>query len=247
MQYPAFQWNWTTFFEQSIPPVNWREDTVTQLIRELLSQSFESGVRLIVASVPALEHRAWAAFRAGLKRQEQGNQHPHLPGWLVIADDLWRCSDSIWMVLSADITEAVKISQRHLSSTSELEQFAWMACLYHHAGAGNVQAQMLFNYLLPSLTAGVDQLAVVRAFYLALTARQQEVATWAARGMTNQEIAAQLCIEPSVVAEHLTRVFSQFETALGAELESYARRYRLIHWLTLLFEREPDLACYPAA
>lgn len=78
-------------------------------------------------------------------------------------------------------------------------------------------------------------------FYINLTARQREVVYLVSQGLSNREIASQLCIAPSVVAEHLSNIY-----ALLPLLDEGIRpnRYTLIRLFTTFFERYPEMTCF---
>jgi DNA-binding NarL/FixJ family response regulator len=67
-------------------------------------------------------------------------------------------------------------------------------------------------------------------FYARLTSRQQQVLQLASEGMTNKEIAQRLYIAPSVVAGHLTTIYSELGT-----LESFAHAHPNRYTLMLTF------------
>ena len=55
----------------------------------------------------------------------------------------------------------------------------------------------------------------IRSFYQSLTPRQREVVALVTRGKTNRQIAGELHIEPSVVAEHLTNIYDRVHLFMG--------------------------------
>lgn len=80
-------------------------------------------------------------------------------------------------------------------------------------------------------------------FYLNLTIRQREVACLASRGLTNREIAEELCIASSVVAGHLTNVYAELVDRLMYDVNSrqYSKRYALIRLLGGFLVRHPEM------
>ncbi|MEM6284461.1 MAG: helix-turn-helix transcriptional regulator [Chloroflexota bacterium] len=76
--------------------------------------------------------------------------------------------------------------------------------------------------------------------YNLLTNRQREVLELTSAGLTNQEIAAILCVQPSVVAEHLTNIFGH----LAPVVSRYPNRYTVIRCYTLFFYKNPGLCGY---
>lgn len=64
--------------------------------------------------------------------------------------------------------------------------------------------------------------------YVRLTPRQREVLQLVSEGLSNQQVASQLCIAPSVVAGHLTCIYDTL--AVLAAAEKRPGRYQLIRW-----------------
>jgi hypothetical protein len=87
----------------------------------------------------------------------------------------------------------------------------------------------------------------VKEFFKTLPPRRQAVARLAALGMSNTEIAHERCIQPIVVAEHLNKIFPLFGEYVRIPEDRNTRRYRLIHYLTRLFEQYPDLLLEPTS
>lgn len=231
-------WNWTTIFNLNGALVDSQRPSVGAACRDLLILPFEQGLQMIVTTVPRFDHKQWRTFHAHLSTRR--DNHPHIDTWLLFAELIREGMDDIWEVLSYDVERATTTARRKLAKMGDTERLAWMACLHYHAQS-DVQAHMLFQYLLPIVTPDAERMQRLIAFYRRLTPRQQQVAAYAARGLTNSEIADALHIESSVVSEHLTAIYRAFETALQVELDQNARRYRLVHWLTRLFERNPHL------
>lgn len=231
-------WNWTTFFHRTeyLPTMNY--PSVSALCHDLLTQSFENGLQMILASVPAFDHEQWQAFYNHIHRH--CGQHPHADTWLLIANLFYKWLDTSWQLANHDVEQAITLTRRKLAKLNRVEQFAWMATLFYHAQT-HVKARMMFDFLLPEMDPDADQMPKLKVFYEELPPRRQEVARLAAQGYTNNEIASALYIQPSVVSEHLAAIFPAFEAAMQIEFERNGRRYRLIHWLTRLFERHPHL------
>lgn len=82
------------------------------------------------------------------------------------------------------------------------------------------------------------------SLYLNLTRRQREVAYWVQQGLSNSEVAEQLCIAPSVVAGHLTNIYAELNAYNGSDPNFRANRYTLIRLFTGFFERHPEMACF---
>jgi hypothetical protein len=55
------------------------------------------------------------------------------------------------------------------------------------------------------------------------------------------QIASQLDMLPSTAAEYLTTIYLEFNQTMVMETDSGGTRYRMIHWLTRLFDKHPDL------
>ncbi len=79
------------------------------------------------------------------------------------------------------------------------------------------------------------------AFYLNLTRRQRDVLQLTSDGYSNPEIAAILCIEPCVVAGHLTNIYGEMSTLESIAADWRSKRYTLIRLFTGFFERHPEL------
>jgi len=78
--------------------------------------------------------------------------------------------------------------------------------------------------------------------YLNLTRRQREVVYWVQQGLSNPEVAQQLCIAPSVVAGHLTNIYAELNAHNGDDPNFRANRYTLIRLFTGFFEQHPEIA-----
>ena len=77
--------------------------------------------------------------------------------------------------------------------------------------------------------------------YLNLTRRQREVVYLVQQGLSNHEVASQLCIAPSVVAGHLTNIYDELSVYNGDGLDFRANRYTLIRLFTGFFEHHPEM------
>lgn len=77
--------------------------------------------------------------------------------------------------------------------------------------------------------------------YLKLTRRQREVVYWVQQGLRNREVAAQLCITPSVVAGHLTNIYEELSALNGYDSDARVNRYRLIRLFAGFFEQYPEM------
>lgn len=84
------------------------------------------------------------------------------------------------------------------------------------------------------------------SFYVDLTGRQREVLELASFGLSNRDIGDRLCIEPCVVASHLTNIYDLLTTLEEFADQDRPNRYVLIRYFTLFFEHYPELARYPA-
>lgn len=77
--------------------------------------------------------------------------------------------------------------------------------------------------------------------YLNLTRRQREVVYWVQQGLSNQEVADQLCIAQSVVAGHLTNIYRELSTLDGYDSDIRVNRCRLIWLFAGFFEQYPEM------
>jgi DNA-binding NarL/FixJ family response regulator len=60
--------------------------------------------------------------------------------------------------------------------------------------------------------------------FVALTTREREVASLAARGLTNREIADNLYLSPRTVENHLQRVYDKLGVSSREQLDDALRR-----------------------
>lgn len=77
--------------------------------------------------------------------------------------------------------------------------------------------------------------------YLNLTRRQREVVYWVQQGLSNPEVAEQLCIAPSVVAGHLTNIYAELSVLNGADPDFHANRYTVIRLFAGFFEQHSEM------
>ncbi|MCP4538971.1 MAG: response regulator transcription factor [Chloroflexi bacterium] len=56
----------------------------------------------------------------------------------------------------------------------------------------------------------------------ALTARQREILELAARGLTNKEIAQQLCVSAETIKSHVSQILKRLQLRSRHELTRYA-------------------------
>lgn len=89
----------------------------------------------------------------------------------------------------------------------------------------------------------MSETARVLRFYTRLTERQQEVASLVARGYSNAEVAQRLCIKSSVVAGHLTEIYTRLQTSL--DTPERPNRVVLARVMTLLLVEYPELLREP--
>jgi DNA-directed RNA polymerase specialized sigma24 family protein len=227
-----YQWDWASFFRKEIqPPL-----TLDHNYQDLLSLPFMQGLQVIVTSVPPLAHDQWVIFHNCLT----DCHHQHADYWLLISRLIRDHVDDMRHILHEHVERAAERLQRLLREREPVEQFALVACLYHFAQT-SLKARLLLTNLLQHGESDAAHLDAVLRFYNGLTKRQKDVALLAAHGLTNQEIADYLCIEPKVVAEHLTTIFARFQQAIQYQPDRHGTRYRLIHWLTRLLEKHPHL------
>lgn len=72
----------------------------------------------------------------------------------------------------------------------------------------------------------MPDLQSVHSFYRSLTTRQRQVVALVTQGKTNRQIAHDLCIEPCVVAEHLTNIYDRVHVFIG--VSEYPRPNRVV-------------------
>jgi len=235
-------WNWTSFFDTDTQAVfelhQHSQVGLEAQCQELAALSFEQGLGVIVSSIPHFEHEQWCVFQEALADFSTEDKYAH---WLHIAQGMMSLLPDVRdMLAHYDVQHAVNLANSHLNTQDDLGKLAFVACLKHYAEQ-DFKAEMILQYLLRNYDHKAEQIGKVKRFYQTLTARQQDVATLAAYGYTNQEIADELVVSSAVVAEHLTAVFLLFTEKLNIMGDSHGTRYRLIHHLTRLFEQHPDL------
>jgi DNA-binding NarL/FixJ family response regulator len=86
------------------------------------------------------------------------------------------------------------------------------------------EADALARRLLVS--CGVDRTPAMRTDLgpVSLTAREQEIAALAARGLSNREIAKDLYLSPRTVENHLQRIYDKLGVSGREELDTVLRR-----------------------
>ena len=86
--------------------------------------------------------------------------------------------------------------------------------------AGELWAQRkLLTHVVENLRQRVDELqGFLLEMWEVLSAREQEVVTWAVQGMTNKEIATQLGISEKTVKTHLQNVFRKLKVSRRGQL-----------------------------
>ena len=227
-----YQWDWADFFQKEISPGL----TLEHGYHDLIALPFMQSLQVIVTRVPAFAHEQWQAFHHWLV----DCTHYHATSWLLISHLIREHMHEVRQVLGFDLDHAADRMQTMLQDRTPAQQFALMACLHHFARTSH-KANMLLTYLLKQGDADAQHMKAVLKFYNRLTDRQRDVAMWTAHGLTNQEIAEKLVIERSVVAEHLTAIYSRFTEAIEFQPDPRGTRFRLIHWLTRLFAAHPYL------
>jgi DNA-binding NarL/FixJ family response regulator len=78
-------------------------------------------------------------------------------------------------------------------------------------------------------------------FYIDLTSRERDVLQLVTKGLTNREVADQLSIAASSVAEHLTNIYEKLSQTEGLGASSAPKRYAVISLFAGFFERHPEL------
>lgn len=85
----------------------------------------------------------------------------------------------------------------------------------------------------------MDDTRLLKFYIHNLTPRQREVVYYTAKGLSNADIAQELFVQPSVVAEHLTNIYEEIATL--DNFKSRPTRFTLISLFTGFFQRNPDL------
>lgn len=75
-----------------------------------------------------------------------------------------------------------------------------------------------------------------------LTTRQREVVYWVAQGLSNEEVAQRLCVQPASVAEHLTVIYQTLGNLEHLADRVTINRSVLINQFAVFFYRHPELA-----
>jgi two-component system, NarL family, response regulator NreC len=93
----------------------------------------------------------------------------------------------------------------------------------HSTHTGELWAQRrLLTRVVENLRRRVDELqGFPSELWEALTDREQEVSSWAAQGMTNEEIATQLGISAKTVKTHLEKVFRKLNIRRRVQLARF--------------------------
>jgi len=84
-------------------------------------------------------------------------------------------------------------------------------------------AQKVLGQLRPAAAAGLHQDDRAHG----LTSREREVLTLIARGRTNREIAADLCVSEKTVKTHISNIFSKLQVSERTQAALYAVRHGL--------------------
>lgn len=232
--------HWTpVLYNETAPPFVIHMDTwQVRQFQKLAALPFSQSLQIVIASVPQLEHQHWHEFQQVAQRHVPENR---LAIWQRIGDTMRRILPDVWDLLTRyPFQQAVNCALERLRKGNEVDQFAFLACLYYFQ-QDNVTAQMLLTYLLQHVDQDSLNMQAVLTFFQQLTTRQRDVIQLTAFGFTNREIAHQLCVQPSVVAEHLTTIYAEFSAALNLVTDTHGIRYRLIHWMTRLYQKHPEL------
>ena len=237
-----YEWNWTYFFRHEIQPpfvlMSGSGQYFPETCRRLLTLPFLRGLEVIVTSVPAFTQQEWITFYTELSAYT--TNYSQVNHWLKVSQLIRGSLEKMRYLLDGDIEQTIKQFQVELEQHNAIEQFGLMACLYYFSQT-NLKTRVIFRYLLQTWDVQEQQLEQLLAFYHGLTDRQKQVAVLTADGMTNEEIADILVIDPKVVAEHLTTIFSKFQPLMTDNTGRNGIRYRLIHSLTYLLMQYPYL------
>ena len=231
---------WTNILQTDRDPIffiNMNTEPVSQCER-LKTLTFEQSLRVLVLSIPRMEHQQWCDFQHHAEAQVSSSI---LRLWCKIGNTIRLLLPDVWNMLNTySLSQAVICAEENLASDDPIDQFAFMACLYIYRKQ-SITAQMLLSYLLQQVEQDSLHLKLVLQFYQRLTLRQRDVVQLATQGYTNQEIAEILVITSAVVAEHLTNIYLEFTASLNLQSDKNGTRYRLIHWMTRLYQKHPEL------
>lgn len=235
-----YDWNWVRFFEgQADSPLylngNVRNDALIDTLHEL---TWTQGLWMMIDSVPHLTDQQWLDWQTFLKPYAAQYHRFHL--WCRLGQAMKDCSSRVQAVLDDPLNDAASNADNLMESLRPIEQFAVMGILYSMM-TDVPKAQVLYFYLLRSAHDFTKPMSHILRFYNRLTRRQQDVALLAAYGYTNAEIADELGIKASGVADHLTIIYGNLEDVIAYPPNAKGTRYRLIHFLTRLFIRYPEL------
>ncbi len=231
---------WTTILQADSDPafiLNMDAEPVRQCQR-LATLPFEQSLKVVVMSISCMEQEDWQDFQHHIDKQVSPSVYRL---WCSVGNSMRHLLPDVWnMLISYSLPQAVICAEENLAEGTPTEQFAFMACLYVYRKK-SVTANVLLTYLLQQIEQDTIYLKQTLHFYQRLTLRQRDVAQLAAQGYTNKEIAKKLFISSAVVAEHLTRIYLDFSASLNLQSTKNGIRYRLIHWMTRLYLKYPEL------
>lgn len=237
-----YQWNWTAFFTAGNRPaftIRPQDEHYGLIMQKLSVLSFEQSLRIIVSSVSQFDKKTW--FELCVILEDLTVQSDHIHACLVVGQMVLDLQFDVENILcQQDMDRIVKRMIKLLIAQDSMGRFALLACL-HNKSKHDIKAQMVFDYLLQRYDFATLKIQQMRTFFLQLTSRQREIAVLAGSGKTNKEISTELMISPASVAEHLTPIYSNLLNELDITTDAHGARYRLIHYLTRLFEQHPDL------
>lgn len=232
------QWNWISLFElDTRPAFVLTPDTLAELER-LAALPFEQSVRVIVSSVPHFEKHNWRDFQQAVAEYQSSDILADI--LLGVAETMRSLLGEVRRILRCELDRAVTLVEELFHRQDTIGQCAVAGCLYHSAYQ-NMKAEVILRHLLRRYDHHAEQIKQMLAFYNGLRPRLREVATLAALGYSNREIADDLVIGKAAVAEYMTTIFRTFAAQLLIVADARAMRYRLIHYMTRLFAEHPEL------
>jgi DNA-binding NarL/FixJ family response regulator len=91
----------------------------------------------------------------------------------------------------------------------------------------------------------IEDSHLMRFYVHSLTPRQRDVLQLVSEGLKNREIAERLHISTSVVAEHLSNIYSLLGVLDGLNLNVCPNRYVAVRLFAEFFERHPEMRVAP--
>jgi len=232
------RWNWASLFDRSLYPTFTITPETLHCFDQFKNLTFEQGLRVIVSSAPSFENDRWQSFRDAIMNWDIPEHLRTI--WLAVADAMRELMLDVRHLLNYEISQATHLAEALFESQDMIGRCAIAGYLYC-ISANNIKAEMILRHLVHYYDHSAQQIAATLVFFNALTPRLREVAILAGFGYSNQEIADELFLTKAVVAEYLTSIFCTFAAHHAIATDTRGTRYRLIHYLTRLFEYHPEL------